>query len=64
MTPGWVRISQLHMKAEWPWDGRMREGIPDCADDEGSELGCFDRTAGALTDQYAVDEHAYRIMLN
>lgn len=42
MAPGWVRISQLHMKAKWPKDGGSREGMTDCVDGEGSELACFD----------------------
>lgn len=47
MAPGWVRISQLQMKAERRWDGKLRARARDCVDDEWRELACFDPTVGA-----------------
>lgn len=47
MAPGWVRISQLHMKEERPWVGKLRERVRVFVDDEGREPACFDHTVGA-----------------
>lgn len=47
MAPGLVRISQLHMKAERPWDGGLKEGMTDCSADDGGKLACFDGTVEA-----------------
>lgn len=30
MAPGWVRISQLHMKEERLWDSKLRVRARDC----------------------------------
>lgn len=42
MAPGWVRISQLHMKEQRPWVGKLKERLRDCVADEGRGLTCFD----------------------
>lgn len=41
MAPGWVRISQLHMKEQRPWVGKLKERLSDCAADEGRDPTCF-----------------------
>lgn len=47
MAPGWVRISQLHMKAERPWDGRLKKGMTDCSANDGGKLASFCGTVEA-----------------
>lgn len=42
MAPGWVRISQLHMKEQRPWVGKLKERLRDCTADEGRGPTCFD----------------------
>lgn len=37
MAPGWVRISQLHMKEQRPWVGKLKERLRDCVADEGRD---------------------------
>lgn len=57
MAPSWVRISQLHMKEERLWDGRLRERVRDCFDDEGREPTCFDRSCSLWIDALLMNMH-------